>query len=93
MSASLLSNDLTTVEKWGNDKLIAFNQRKTTQAVILRKKRPNFSIMLMNGDVLDTPTSFKQLGPSVSSNFTWKLTSIPLLNMLLNLILSVNGAA
>ena len=29
-SASLLTNDLTNVEKWGNDNRVKFNQEKTT---------------------------------------------------------------
>ena len=34
ISASLLSNDLTVIEKWGKDNLVSFNQSKTKQAVI-----------------------------------------------------------
>ena len=38
ISASLLSNDLTVIEKWGKDNLVSFNQSKTKQAVISRKR-------------------------------------------------------
>ena len=79
ISASLLSNDLTVIEKWGKDNLVSFNQSKTMQAVISRKRNQSFPPVLMNGDKLDT--FFTQLGFPLSSNLTWKLTSIPLLNM------------
>ena len=42
ISASLLSNDLTVIEKWGKDNLVSFNQSKTKQAVISRKRNQNF---------------------------------------------------
>ena len=71
-SASLLSNDLTVIEKWGKDNLVSFNQSKTKQAVISRKRNQNFPAVLMNGDKLDTTASFTQLGLSLSSNLTWK---------------------
>ena len=67
ISASLLSNDLTVI-----DNLVSFNQSKTKQAVISRKRDQNFSAVLMNGDELGTSASFTQLGLSLSSNLTWK---------------------
>ena len=72
ISASLLSNDLTVIEKWGKDNLVSFNQSKTKQAVISRKRNQNFPAVFMNGDELDTSASFTQLGLSRSSNLTWK---------------------
>ena len=81
ISASLLSNDLTVIEKWGKDNLVLFNQSKTKQVFISRKHNQNFPPILMNGDELDTSASVTQLGLSLSSNLTWKLTSIPLLIM------------
>ena len=51
ISALLLSNDLTVIEKWGKDSLVSFNQSKTKQAVISRKRNQNFhpsSQMVMN---------------------------------------------
>ena len=72
ISASLLSNDLTVIEKWGKDNLVSFNQSKTKQAVISRKRNQNFPAVLMNGDELDTSASFTQLGLSLSSNLTLK---------------------
>ena len=72
ISASLLSNDLTVIEKWGKDNLVSFNQSKTKQAVISRKRNQNFPAVFMNGDELDTSASFTQLGLSLSSNLTWK---------------------
>ena len=71
-SASLLSNDRTVIEKWGKDNLVSFNQSKTKQAVISRKRNQNFPAVFMNGDELDTSASFTQLGLSLSSNITWK---------------------
>ena len=50
IAASLLSNDLTVNEKWGEDNLISFNQSKTKQDVISRKRNQNFTPVLMNGD-------------------------------------------
>ena len=70
--ASLLSNDLTVIEKWGNDHLVSFNQSKTKQAVISRKRNQNFPAVFMNGDELDTSASFTQLSLSLLSNLTWK---------------------
>ena len=72
ISASLLSNDLTVIEKWGKDNLVSFNQSKTKQAVISRKRNQNFPAVFMNGDELDTSASFTQLGLSLSSNLIWK---------------------
>ena len=72
ISASLLSNDLTVIEKWGKDNLVSFNQSKTKQAVISRKRNQNFPAVFMNGDELDASASFTQLGLSLSSNLTWK---------------------
>ena len=71
-SASLLSNDLTVIEKWGKDNLVSFNQSKTKQHVNSRKRNQDFPPVLMNGDELDTSASFTQLGLSLSSNLTWK---------------------
>ena len=71
-SASLLSNDRTVIEKRGKDNLVSFNQSKTKQAVILRKRNQNSPAVFMNGDKLDTSASFTQLGLSFSSNLTWK---------------------
>ena len=72
ISASLLSNDLTVIEKWGKDNLISFSRSKTKQAVISCKRNQNFPPVLMNGDELGTSASFTQLGLSLSSNLTWK---------------------
>ena len=72
ISASLLSNDLTVIEKWGKDNLVSFNQSKTKQAVISRKRNQNFPPVLMNGDELDRSASFTKLGFSLSSNLIWK---------------------
>ena len=72
ISASLLCNDLTVIEKWGKDNLMLLNQSKTKQAVISRKRNQNFPPVLINGDGLDTSASFTQLGLSLSSNLTWK---------------------
>ena len=65
ISASLLSNDLTVIEKWGKDSLVSFNRSKTNQAAISRKHNQNFPPLLMNGNKLDTSTSFTQLGLSL----------------------------
>ena len=70
-SASLLSNDLTVIEKQGKGNLVSFNQSKMKQAVISRKRNQDFPPVLMNGDELDTSASFTQLGSSLSSNLTW----------------------
>ena len=40
--ASLLTNDLTNVEKWGSENLVQFNEEKTTQVVITRKHHQHF---------------------------------------------------
>ena len=52
-SASLLINDLTNVEKWGNDNLVKFNLEKTTQVVISRKHHQDFPPVFMNSHKLD----------------------------------------
>ena len=72
ISASLLSNDLTVIEKWDKDNPVSFNQSKTKQAVISSKRNQNFPAVFMNGDKLDTSASFTQLGLSLSYNLTWK---------------------
>ena len=81
ISASLLSNYLTVIEKWGKDNLVSFNQSKMKQAVISRKRYQNFPSVLINGDELDTSASFTQLGLSLSSNLTWKTHIHSLANM------------
>ena len=60
-SASLLSNDLTVIEKWGKDNLVSFNQSKTKRAVISRKHNQDFPPVLMNGNELDTRSKFRCL--------------------------------
>ena len=72
MSASLLSNDLTVIEKWGEDNLVSFNQSKTKQAVISCKRNQKFPAFFMNGDKLDTSPSFTQLCLFLSPNLTRK---------------------
>ena len=78
ISASLLSNDLTVIEKWGKDNLVSLNQSKTKQAVMSRKRNQNFPPVLMNGDELDTSASLTQLGLSLSSNLTGPLLKMHL---------------
>ena len=70
-SASLLTNDLTNVEKWGSDNLVKFNEEKTTQVVISRKHHQDFPPVFMNGHKLGISSSLTQLGLSISSNLTW----------------------
>ena len=70
---SLLSNDLTLIEKWGKDNLVSFIQSKTKQAVTSRKRYQNFPPVFVNGRKLDTSASFTQLGLSLSSNLSWKI--------------------
>ena len=73
ISASLLTNDVTVIEKWGEDNLVSFNQSKTKeQAVNSGKQNQNFPPVLMNCNELDNSISFTQLGLSLSSNLTWK---------------------
>ena len=43
ISASLLSNDLTVIEKWGKDNLVSFNQSKTKQLGCLARTCGFFS--------------------------------------------------
>ena len=71
-SASLLTNDLTNVEKWGSDNLVKFNAEKTKQVVISRKHHQDFPPVFMNGHKLDISSSITQLGLSISSNLIWK---------------------
>ena len=52
-SASLLTNDLTNVEKWGKDNLVKFNQEKITQVVISCKHHQDPPPVFMNGHKLD----------------------------------------
>ena len=71
-SASLLTDDLTNVEKWGSDNLVKFNEGKAKQVVISRKHHQDFPPVFMNGHKLDISSSITQLGLSISSNLTWK---------------------
>ena len=78
ISASLLSNDLRVIEKWGKDNLFSFNQSKTKQAVISRKDYQSFPPVLMNGDELGISTSLVSLFRLISLG---KLTYIHLPNI------------
>ena len=71
-SASRLTNDLSTIEMWGNDSRVRFNHGKTTQVVISRKHHRDFPPVFMSCHELDISSSFTQLGHSVSSNLFWK---------------------
>ena len=71
-SASFLTNDLTNVDKWGNDNLVKFNQEKTTQVVILHINHQDFPPVFKNGHRLEILSSFIQLDLSISSNLIWK---------------------
>ena len=81
ISPSLLSNDLTVTEKWGNNNLVSFNQSKTKQTVISRKRNQNFPPVLMNDHELDTSAPFAQLGFLFHLISLGKLISSPLLKM------------
>ena len=48
-SASLLTNDLTSIEKWGKDNRAKFNKGKTTQVVISHKHHQHFHPVFRNG--------------------------------------------
>ena len=71
-SASLLTNDLTNVENWGNNNKVKFNQEKTKQVVISHNHHQDPPPVFMDGHKLDFSSSFTQLGLSISSNLTWK---------------------
>ena len=71
ISATLLSNDLMIIEKWGKGNIVSFNQSQTKQTVISHKQGQKFPSVLMNGDELDTSSSFTELGLSLSYNRTW----------------------
>ena len=79
-SASLLSNDLTVIEKWGKDNLVSFNQSKTKQAVISRKHNQNFPSVLMNGNEIDLSTSFPQQSFLLLKLWTWEYNKGRLIN-------------
>ena len=70
-SASLLTNDLSAIEMWGNDNRVKFNHGKTTQIIILQKHHRDFPPVFMSGHELDISSFFTQLGLSVSSNHSW----------------------
>ena len=100
ISTSLLSNDRIVIEKWGKDNLVSFNQSKTKQAVISRKRNQNFPPVLMDGDghwTLDTGHwTLDWTRQLLSHNLVFlyrpislgKLTSIALLNMHLKSLVS-----
>ena len=61
-SASLLTNDLTNVENWGNNNKVKFNQEKTKQVVISRNHHQDSPPpVFMDGHKLDFSSSFTQL--------------------------------
>ena len=64
-SASLLTNDLSTIEMWGDNNRVKFNHGKTTQVVISRKHHRDFPPVFMSDHELDILSSFTQLGLSV----------------------------
>ena len=70
--ASLLTNDLTNVEKWSSDNLVKFIEEKTKEVVTSRKHHQDFPPVFMNSHKLDISPSVTQLGLSISSNLTWK---------------------
>ena len=84
-SASLLTNDLTNVEKWDNDNRVKFNQEKTTQVFISRKHHKDFPPVLMNGHKLDISSSFTQLSLfhliSLGNPISFPLQSMHLRNL------------
>ena len=69
-SASLLTNDLTNVEKWGNDNLVKYNQEKTIHVVISRKNHQDVTPVFKNGHKPNISSSFIQLGLSTASYLT-----------------------
>ena len=71
-SASLLTNDLSTIQTWGNDNRVKFNLGKTTQVIVSRKHHQDFPPVFMSGHELDISSSFTQLGLLVSSNLSCK---------------------
>ena len=71
-SASLLTNDLTNVEKYGSDNPVKFNQEKTAQVVISSKHHQDSPLVFMNDHKLGVSSSFTRHGLSISSNLTSK---------------------
>ena len=80
-SASLLTNDLSTIEMWGNDNRVKFSQGKMKQVVISRKRHQDFPPVFVSGHELDISSSFTQLGLQCHLIFLGKPTSTPLLNI------------
>ena len=79
ISTSLLSIDLTVIEKWVKDNLVSFNQSKAKLAVISRKLNQNFpAVLMMNWTLQLFSQNLVFLFHLISLG---KLTSIPLLNM------------
>ena len=62
----------STIETWGNDNLVKFNQRKMTQVVISHKHNQDVTPVFVSGHEPDISSSFTQLGLSVPSTLFWK---------------------
>ena len=71
-SASLLTNDLTNIERWVKDNHVKFNQGKTTKVFISSTHHQDFPPIFMNDCELDISSFFTKLGLSISSNLPWK---------------------
>ncbi|MEW8186271.1 MAG: reverse transcriptase family protein, partial [Candidatus Thiodiazotropha endolucinida] len=71
-AASLLNNDLTTINKWAESWLVTFNASKTVSMTVSRKhNRIQHPPLTMNNTVLTETDCHKHLGITLSSSCTW----------------------
>ena len=71
--ATVLQNDLQSLEQWSITSGLSFNETKCKQQRVTRKIKPISFTFTLNDHQLQTTDTERDLGVCVSSDLTWKV--------------------
>ena len=70
--ATLLQQDLDTLSSWSRKWMMELNPRKCHAITVTRKKTRFIHQYSLNGEILDSVSSAKYLGVTITSDLNWK---------------------